>query len=87
MPQHKSNIKRLKQADAARTRNRFYKGTLATELKKLRTETSLETAKKQLTVVYSTLDKMVKKGIIHQNKANNQKSKMCKIVKALEVKA
>jgi small subunit ribosomal protein S20 len=41
-------------------------------------------AEKQLVVVYSTLDKLYKKGIIHRNKAANQKSKLARFVNNLK---
>jgi len=83
MPHHKSCAKRLRQAAKANERNRFYRATLRTETKKLRSLTDKDEAQKQLSVVYSTLDKLVKKGLIHANKSANQKSKLSKFVKSL----
>lgn len=83
MPQHKSCIKRLKQAKVANERNRYYRSTMRTEIKKLRKLEDKEAAKAQLVRVYSLLDKLVKKGIIHKNKAGNQKSKLTKLVNTI----
>ena len=83
MPHHKSCVKRLKQASKANERNRFYRATLRTEIKKIRSMSDKAEAQEQLKVVYSTLDKLVKKGLIHKNKSANQKSKLSKFVAAL----
>lgn len=83
MPQHKSCEKRLRQAAKSRLRNRFYKASLRTETKKIREMTEKEAAEKQLHHIFSTLDKLVKKGMIHKNKAANQKSKLTKLVNSL----
>jgi small subunit ribosomal protein S20 len=83
MPQHKSCAKRLKQAKAANERNRYYRSTMRTEIKKLRKTEEKEAAATQLVRVYSLLDKLVKKGIIHKNKASNQKSKLSKFANSI----
>ena len=83
MPHHKSCVKRLKQAAKANERNRFYRATLRSEVKKIRSMEVKDEAQEQLKVVYSTLDKLVKKGLIHKNKSANQKSKLSKLVKSL----
>jgi small subunit ribosomal protein S20 len=83
MPHNKSCIKRLKQASKANERNRFFKATLRSEIKKIRVMDVKADAQEQLKVVYSTLDKLVKKGLIHKNKSANQKSKLSKFVKSL----
>ena len=83
MPNHKSCVKRLKQAKKANERNRFYRATLRTVTKKMRAMTVKVDAEKYLSVVFSTLDKLVKKGIIHKNKSANQKSKLAKFLTTL----
>ncbi len=83
MAHHKSCIKRIKQAEKANERNRFYRATLRTEVKKIRSLTDRTEAQEQLKSVYSILDKLVKKGLIHKNKSANQKSKLSKFVASL----
>ena len=83
MPHNLSCAKRLRQASKANERNKFYRATLRTELKKIRSLTDKDEAQKQLSVVYSTLDKLVKKGLIHKNNSANKKSKLSKFVKSL----
>ena len=52
-------------------------------LKKLRTTTDKEEAKELYPKVSSMLDKLVKKNIIHKNKAANLKSSLTKHVNSL----
>ena len=42
-----------------------------------------ELANNELSLVSSVLDKLVNKGLIHKNKANRHKSRLCLQVKAL----
>jgi len=55
-----------------------YKSLMKTTLKKFRRITDKETIQVELRKTYSLLDKLAAKGIIHKNKASNQKSKMAK---------
>jgi small subunit ribosomal protein S20 len=83
MPQHKSAKKRVKTSERKKERNKVYKTKLKNVIKKVREEEVSETAVKSLTEATSVLDKLVSKGIIHKNKAANQKSKLAKVVKKL----
>ena len=74
MPHHKSCKKRVKTAAKANLRNQIVKSRIKTAIKKVRLATSPETAADALKLVYSELDKAVKHGVIHKNKAANQKS-------------
>ncbi len=53
------------------------------EVKKFRALTSKCEAEGQLSKIYSIIDKVAKRGIIHRNKAANLKSKMTKHVAKL----
>jgi len=83
MPYHKSALKRVKTSEKARRRNSHYKSTLKTAIKKLKATKTKEEAEIELRKVVSLLDKLVSKGIIHRNKASNQKSKLMKFVNAM----
>jgi small subunit ribosomal protein S20 len=48
------------------------------EVKKFRTLTDKSEAENQLPKMYSIIDKVAKRGIIHKNKAGNLKSKLTK---------
>ena len=83
MPQHKSAKKRVKTSLRKKERNKVYKTKLKNVVKKVREEEVQETAVKSLQEATAVLDKLVSKGIIHKNKAANQKSKLAKAVNKL----
>jgi len=83
MPQHKSAIKRVKTSLKQNRRNVSYKSLMKTSIKKLRNTTDSELIKDDLKKTYSLLDKLSSKGIIHKNKAANQKSKLTKYANSL----
>ncbi len=83
----KSQIKRNKQNQAARLRNRVYRGSARTFLRKaltaLRTE---DTEKSQGEVMNAirALDKAAAKGVIHKNNAARRKSRLMARFNSLE---
>lgn len=83
MPVHKSAIKRVRQNTKKRIHNRQRKSTMRTLTKKTLMSTTREEGEKALTEVYAILDKLAKTGIIHKNKAANQKSRLAKHVQSL----
>lgn len=87
MANHKSSIKRIRSNDAKRLRNRYQAKTSRTVLKTIRETTDKKEASEMLPKVVAMLDKLVKKNIIHKNKASNLKSKLTKKVNALGAKA
>ena len=83
MANHKSALKRIRQNETKRLRNRYYHKCTRTAVKKLRAEEDKATAEAFLPKVVSMLDKLAKKNIIHKNKASNLKSKLAKKVASL----
>ena len=83
MPQHKSAVKRVRQSEQRRLRNREKRSMMKTVIKKVRTASDKESAKTELQNALSVLDSMAIKGIIHKNKAANIKSKLTKQVSAM----
>jgi small subunit ribosomal protein S20 len=83
MANHKSALKRIRSNGAKRLRNRYQHKTTRTFEKRLRGLTSREEANALLGKVYSMLDRLAKKNIIHKNKAANHKSKLARFVAAL----
>lgn len=83
MANHKSALKRIRQNEVRRLRNRYYHKTARTALKVLRNEENKAAATEQLPKVIALLDKLAKKNIIHKNKAANLKSKLTKHVNKL----
>tara|TARA_Y100000768_G_C23688420_1_gene545672 strand:+ start:60 stop:308 length:249 start_codon:yes stop_codon:yes gene_type:complete len=82
MANHKSAIKRIRQTETARLRNKLQHKTARNAMKKLK-ESSKKDAKKMLPGVLSMIDKLAKNNIIHKNKSANLKSKMSKHVNGL----
>ena len=83
MANHKSAIKRIRSSDVKRSANRLQHKTVRNAIRNLRNNSNKKDAKKQLPKVISLLDKLVKKNIIHLNKASNLKSKLEKHVASL----
>lgn len=83
MANHKSALKRIKQSEARRDRNKYYHKTARTAIKQLRNEEDKASAEERLPKVVSLLDKLAKRNIIHKNKASNLKSKLSKHVSSL----
>ncbi len=83
MATHKSAIKRHRQSLKRRAMNRARKSELKTWIKKVRTAQDKATAQEAYKKVVSLLDKLATKGIIHKNKASNQKSKLALFINKL----
>lgn len=83
MAHHKSSKKRIRQDAKKRLRNRYYKKSTRSAIKKLRELESKEEAVAFLPRVVSMIDKLAKQGNWHKNKASNLKSKLTKHVDSL----
>lgn len=83
MANHKSAEKRIRQTKVRRLSNRYVSRTVRNSVRKMRSLTSREEAQKMYPEVCSMLDKLAKKKVIHQNKANNLKSKLAAHVNSL----
>jgi small subunit ribosomal protein S20 len=82
----KSQIKRNKQNEKARQRNKAVKSSLKTAVRSLREAADsgdTEKATEALRAAYIKLDKAASKGVIHKNQAANRKSALAKRVAAL----
>ena len=81
-----SAIKRIRQNERRRLRNRGIRSQLRTAVKTARTAlgTSGTDVRAAVSEAIRTLDKAVTKGVIHRNKAANQKSKLTRIVNAIK---
>lgn len=83
----KSQIKRVRQAEKRRLRNRAVKSGIKTTLGKL--EEAIEQkgtsqAQELLKLTYKLLDKAASKGVIHKNRTADKKSRWAKRVSILE---
>ncbi|MCF8339583.1 MAG: 30S ribosomal protein S20 [Chitinophagaceae bacterium] len=82
MANHKATKKDVRQAAKRRTSNRYYGKTTRNAIRDLKVLKGAEAAE-QLPNVISQVDKLVKRGIIHKNKAANIKSSLTKAVQAV----
>lgn len=83
MANHKSALKRIRNSETKRLRNKFQHKTARNAVKNLRAETNKKDAEAQLPLVVAMLDKLAKNNIIHKNKAANLKSKLSRHVATL----
>lgn len=84
MAQHASAEKAARQAEKRNLRNRSARAKMKTAIKKIRGEKEKAKATIALTKVVKLLDQLAAKGIIHKNKATNQKSALMKFVNKLQ---
>ncbi|MBT8263336.1 MAG: 30S ribosomal protein S20 [Bacteroidia bacterium] len=83
MANHKSALKRIRNSETKRLRNRYQHKTTRNAMKKLKELTKKKEAEKMLPEVVSMIDKLAKRNIIHDNKAANLKSQLTKHVASL----
>ncbi len=76
MANHKSAKKRIRQTEKRRIRNRYAHKSTRSAVRALRATTDKSVATTMLPKVFSLLDKLAKKNIIHDNKAANLKSSL-----------
>ena len=84
MANHKSAIKRIRQTETKRQKNRLQHKTTRNAIKQLKDTTSKKEAEKLFTNVSSLLDKLAKNNVIHKNKSANLKSKLASHVNSLK---
>ena len=86
----KSAIKRNKQNEKKRVRNRVFRGRARTYVRKARLSIAggeVQDARQATLEAISALDKAAEKGIIHKNNAARRKSRLMKQLVALESKS
>lgn len=87
MANHKDALKRARQSEKRRLRNRHNRSEMRTEIKKLRTaleDGDLATAERLLPETVSTLQKHAGKGLIHARNAARHVSRLTRAVNALK---
>jgi small subunit ribosomal protein S20 len=83
----KSAIKRNKQNEKRRQRNRVYRGRARTFVKKARLAIDsgdVEAARAAALEAVSALDKAAQKGVLHENNASRRKGRLMKQLAALD---
>lgn len=84
MANHKSAIKRIRQDQTKRIRNKYQARTTRNAIKELRATSDKSAAQEMLPKVSSMIDKLAKRNVIHKNKAANIKSSLSLHVNALQ---
>jgi small subunit ribosomal protein S20 len=82
----KSQIKRNKQNDKRRLRNRVYRGTARIAVRSARSaiDAGVPESKAALVSAISALDKAVEQGVLHKNNAARRKSRLMKAFAKME---
>lgn len=83
MADHKSAIKRARQNEIRRIRNKSVRSKVKNIIKDVRisaSESSKEEALKKLSVAKSKIDRAAQKGVIHQKTASRKISRLSKLV-------
>lgn len=83
MAHHASAKKRIRQDAKKRIVNRYYHKTARNLIRDIREETDKAKALEMMPLVFSNIDKLAKKNIIHAKKAANLKSKIQVMVNKL----
>ena len=78
MPVKKTIAKRIRQAEKARIRNKHYNSMMKGAIKRAMATEDAETAATLGRSAIIVIDKVAANGIIHKNKAANQKSRVAK---------
>lgn len=83
MANHKSALKRIRNSETKKLRNKYQHKTARTFIKKLKTTTDKQQGEELFPKVVGMVDKLAKRNIIHKKKADNIKSKLAKHVASL----
>ena len=83
MANHKSALKRIRQTQSRRLRNRYYAKTARNAVRRLRALEHKEEIAAAYNKVSAMLERLARKNVISKNKAANLKSKLAKHVNAV----
>ncbi len=86
MPNHRSALKRLRQSEKRRLRNKAVKSAIKTAIKKVRVaieEGKPEEARALLGTAVRLLDRAVTKGVLHRNNASRRISRLTVAVNSI----
>ena len=83
MANHKSSIKRIRQTESRRLRNRYYAKTARNAVRNLRKMTTKAEAESKYREVSAMLDRLASKNAISKNKAANLPRKLAKRIAKL----
>ncbi len=84
MANHKSALKRIRQNEKRRVKNKYYAKTMRNALRNFLSNKDKKESEKELPGITSVIDRVAKMNIIHKNKAANLKSEANKHVLSLK---
>ena len=79
-----SELKRVRQSEKRRVKNKHYKSLLNTTVKKVLSKDKKDEALKDLNAAFKVIDKIASKKVIHKKKASNKKSVLAKHINSLK---
>ena len=79
-----STLKRVRQSQKANDYNNHYKSMMKTSIKKVLEASSKKDVASLKDEAFKIIDKVASKGVIHKNKAANQKSRISKHINNLK---
>jgi small subunit ribosomal protein S20 len=83
LPNHKSNVKRMKTSAKERERNRAYRSQLRAAIKEVRGVENKDDAVTKLNAAFKLIDHAAAKKLIHRSTASRNKSRLALHVKKL----
>ena len=83
MANHNATKKDVRQSTKRRERNKYFGKTTRNAIRDLKELTGNKEASAKVTDVFSQIDKLAKRGVIHKNKAANLKSGLAKKINTL----
>lgn len=89
MATHQDAIKRMKQNEGRRSRNRHFRSRMRNQIKRVREAVAsgnVADAQAQLREAVSVIHRVATKGVIHRNQAARRISRLNKAVKAIAVR-
>lgn len=89
MANHQDAIKRMKQNEVRRARNRAYRSRMRNQIKQVRQNVAagdVAAAQKSFREAVSVIHRVCAKGVIHRNQAARRISRLNKAVKAIALR-
>ncbi|MFB6257775.1 MAG: 30S ribosomal protein S20 [Flavobacteriales bacterium] len=83
MANHRSTLRRIRSNERKRQKNHYYHKTARTFIKRLRNTKDKKEAQERLPKVTSMIDRLVRRKVIHKNKAANLKASLQRHVNQL----
>jgi small subunit ribosomal protein S20 len=78
LPRSRTVLKRQRQTEVRRVRNKSVRSELSSRERKVRTAADAATAKTEFRGLQKDIDRAAAQGVIHKNKASRKKSRLAK---------